>query len=265
MITLRVKIQLIAFVTMATIASALIFFHYTHIPSLMGIGQTRFEVDFPEGGGLYPHANVTYRGVTVGKVTGMHLTSTGAVADLSVSTAAQVPRAVTAAVKSVSAIGEQYVDLVPKPGSSASVMRSGDRVPVADAQVPVPIAQVIDQVDTLVSSVPRNSLTTVLDEADRAFRGLGPALTRLNTDAQALIGAADANYPQTHQLITDAAPVLDTQLRSSRQIGTWAANLNGFSRQLRGSDAQLRDMLRDVPPAANQDSATCWHANPQLT
>lgn len=254
MITRRVKVQLVAFTTMALVASALIFFHYTHIPSLMGIGQTRFEVDFPEGGGLYPHANVTYRGVTVGKVRSMELTPDGAKAELTVATSAHVPRDVTATIKSVSAIGEQYVDLVPKADAGSDLMRSGDTVPVADSKVPVPIATVLDRVDTLLTSVPRNNLTTVLDEADRGFRGIGPDLLRLNTNVQALIRDADANYPQTHRLLTDAGPVLDTQLRSSNETRAWAANLNKFTDQLRASDPALRQMLKDVPPAADQVS-----------
>ena len=250
MITKRIRIQLLVFSALGATAFALIFFHYLHIPRLMGIGQTRIEAHFTNGGGLYPNANVTYRGVTVGTVTGMKLSPNGAEADLSVASSAHVPRNVTATIKSVSAIGEQYVDLVPMPNPGDQVIANGDLIPVADTRVPVPIATVLDNVDMLVKSAPLGSLTTVLHEADLGFRNLAPSLAQLSADSQSLISAASANFPQTDRLIRDVGPVLDGQLASSDAIRTWAADLNGFSAKMAGSDAQLRALFQDVPAAA---------------
>ncbi|MCW2751517.1 MAG: hypothetical protein JWR83_2627 [Aeromicrobium sp.] len=250
MITNKVRIQLIAFVTMGTIAAALIFFHYARIPTLMGFGQTQVRVDFAKGAGLYPNANVTYRGVTVGTVAGMDIAGDHITADLSIDSSAHVPEDVTASIKSVSAIGEQYVDLVPKAGARSTALADGSHIKLADTHVPIQIAQVLDNVDTLLTSVPAGSLATVLDEADKGFNGLGPDLAQLNRDAQALIADADTNYEATHQLIVDANPVLGTQISTSPQIRSWASDLAGFSTALRKSDKQVRGLLTSVPPAA---------------
>lgn len=252
MITQRVKVQLVVFSVMGMIACLMIFFHYTRMPSLLGFGQTKFSVDFPEGAGLYPHANVTYQGVTVGKVARMRLTDDGVVADLSVDSDAQVPKGVVASIRSVSAIGEQYVDLVPKAGSSDVAIADGDVVPIADTRVPISVARVLDDVDGLLGSIPRDSLDTVLAEAEQAFRGIGPDMARINTDAQALIASADENYSATHRLIADAEPVLDTQIRSSAELRSWLRDLNGFTAELSKHDRGIRELLADVPPAADR-------------
>ena len=43
--------------------------YYLQIPSLVGIGRYTLKAELPASGGLYPTANVTYRGITIGKVT----------------------------------------------------------------------------------------------------------------------------------------------------------------------------------------------------
>lgn len=52
--------------------------YYLRIPSLVGIGQYTLKADLPASGGLYPTANVTYRGITIGKVTAVEPTDQGA-------------------------------------------------------------------------------------------------------------------------------------------------------------------------------------------
>jgi phospholipid/cholesterol/gamma-HCH transport system substrate-binding protein len=253
MITRRVKVQLIVFFAMASIAMGLIVFQYAKIPTLMGVGQIEIQADFEKGAGLYPNANVTYRGVTVGKVKAMHLTPEGVTADLSVGASAEIPRNVTASVKSVSAIGEQYVDLVPK-GDGGQRLNDGDRIDVEDTHVPVPVAQVLDDVNILLRSVQGTSLTTVLDEAEKGFRGIGPDLAQMTMDVQALIADAESNYSATRQLIRDAEPVLGTQIGSGVEIRAWAANLDGFAGELKRNDKQVRALFSSVPPAADNVS-----------
>ena len=52
--------------------------YYLRIPSLVGIGQYTLKADLPASGGLYPTANVTYRGITIGKVTDVEPTDRAA-------------------------------------------------------------------------------------------------------------------------------------------------------------------------------------------
>ena len=57
--------------------------------------------------------------MTVGRVESVGLTDDGVVAHMRLNSGTPVPDNVTATVKSVSAIGEQYVDLVPPDEPSA--------------------------------------------------------------------------------------------------------------------------------------------------
>ena len=86
--------------------------YYLRVPSLVGIGQYKLHTDLPRSGGLYATANVTYRGTQIGKVTAVEPTEKGARATMSIDDRYKIPVDATANVHSVSAIGEQYLDLV---------------------------------------------------------------------------------------------------------------------------------------------------------
>src|SRR3954451_8544706 len=78
----------------------------------MGIGQYKLYADLPRSGGLYATANVTYRGTQIGKVIDVVPTEKGALATMRIDSSFKIPADATANVHSVSAIGEQYLDLV---------------------------------------------------------------------------------------------------------------------------------------------------------
>ena len=113
MLTRFVRNQLIIFTIASVIGIALMVFGYMQVPTLLGIGRITVQLELPGTGGLYRFSNVTYRGVQMGKVLDVRATREGAVATLSLSTSPKVPADTRAAVRSVSAVGEQYVDLVP--------------------------------------------------------------------------------------------------------------------------------------------------------
>ena len=116
-LTRRIKIQLMVFAVDRLIAGAIMFFGYMQVPTVFfGVGRYTVTVQLPQAGGLYPSGNVTYRGVEVGRVrdgaSDRHRRRGGAVDGFG----HPHPRRSHAEVHSVSAVGEQYVALVPRSG-----------------------------------------------------------------------------------------------------------------------------------------------------
>src|SRR6202042_1517382 len=109
MLTRFVRIQLLIFTIVGIIGVVAMVLFYIQAPTLLGIGRMTVTLELPATGGLYRFANVTYRGVQVGKVTEVGLTPDGAKATLSLGTSPKIPANLAAAVRSVSAVGEQYV------------------------------------------------------------------------------------------------------------------------------------------------------------
>ena len=122
----RLQLTIFAIVTVLTVGAISIF--YLHVPAALGIGSYNVKANFVAGGGLYQNANVTYRGVTVGRVESVGLSNDGVVANMRLNSGTPVPENVTATVKSVSAVGEQYIDLVPPEAPSRSTLRNGSTI-----------------------------------------------------------------------------------------------------------------------------------------
>ena len=71
------------------------------------------SVELERSGGIFERAEVTYRGVTVGRVRAVDFRQDGVTAVLAIDEQWRIPDDLTVAVHNRSAVGEQYVDLVP--------------------------------------------------------------------------------------------------------------------------------------------------------
>jgi phospholipid/cholesterol/gamma-HCH transport system substrate-binding protein len=252
MIDRLIKMQLAIFgvVTVITIVVMAIF--YLRLPAALGIGTYRVTADFVAGGGLYKNANVTYRGVAVGRVESVGLNPHGVDATMRLNSGTTVPSNVTASVKSVSAIGEQYIDLVPPVHPAETKLHNGSRITRDNTAIGVEVATLLHQSETLVNSVADTRLRELLHETFTAFNGTGPELARLIESARLLVDEANAAFPQTSQLIDQVGPFLQAQIRSGNDIKSLSNGLARFTSEVRTADPQLRTTLDVVPGTVDQ-------------
>jgi phospholipid/cholesterol/gamma-HCH transport system substrate-binding protein len=246
----RVQLAIFAVVTVITVVIMAIF--YLRLPAAMGIGTYRVTANFVAGGGLYKNANVTYRGVAVGRVDSVGLTPDGVDAVMRLNSGTNVPSNVTASVKSVSAIGEQYIDLVPPEHAATTKLHNGSRIDRNNTVIGVEIATLLHQSETLVNSVADTRLRELLHETFNAFNGSGPELARLLESSRLLVDQANADFPQTSQLIDQVGPFLQAQIRSGNDIRALSDGLARFTSEVHQADPQLRTLLTVVPPAVDQ-------------
>src|ERR1700761_7420151 len=226
MLTRFVRIQLAIFAIVGVIGVIAMALFYVQVPTLLGIGRMTVTLELPATGGLYRFSNVTYRGVQVGKVTAVSLTAKGAKATLSLGTSPKIPANLQADVLSVSAVGEQYVDLRPRT-DSGPYLQNGSRIQASNTTIPQQVGPMLDQLNTLVKSIPGDRISNLLDETFKAFNGAGPdfqslidSTTKLSTDTN---GVSD----QLRSLIDQSGPLLDSQVETQDSIRTWARSLAG--------------------------------------
>jgi phospholipid/cholesterol/gamma-HCH transport system substrate-binding protein len=251
MLRRSVKIQLLAFVVISLLGISYVSSRYVGLTSsLFGSNACTVSVDYPDSGGIFSGAEVTYRGVAVGRVGQLHLRDDGVRVDLRLNHCSHpaVPKAGTLAfVSDRSAVGEQYVNLVPKT-DSGPYLKGGDVLHMSTAQLPVPTQVLLTNLDLLVRSVNTDNLSTAIDELAKAFNGRGPDLQRLLDSGTELLQAAQANLPQTIDLINKSKTVLQTQLDEGSAIRSWTHDLSLLTAQLKASDSDIRNLL-DTGPA----------------
>ncbi|MDX1890010.1 virulence factor Mce family protein [Mycolicibacterium sp. 050158] len=256
MLTRLTRLQLTIFSIVTVICVGAISTFYLHLPAAVGLGAYHVTADFRAGGGLYENANVTYRGVTIGRVENVGLGEDGVVATMRLNTDTPVPDNVTATVKSVSAVGEQYIDLVPPKQPSKNLLRNDSHIGVDRTAVGQDIGALLAQADSLVNSIGNTRLQDLLRETFKAFNGSGPELSRLIQSSRLLIDEANSNYGQTSQLIDQAGNFLDSQIRSGDDIKSLADGLARFTTEVAKADPRLRSVLQNVPGAAQSANTT---------
>ncbi|MDT5340450.1 MAG: phospholipid/cholesterol/gamma-HCH transport system substrate-binding protein [Mycobacterium sp.] len=250
----RLQLTIFAIVTVLCVGAISAF--YLHLPAAVGIGAYHVTANFKAGGGLYENANVTYRGVTIGRVEQVGLDDNGVVASMRLNTDTEVPDNVTATVKSVSAVGEQYIDLVPPKDPSKALLRDGANIGVDRTAVGQDIAALLTQAESLVNSIGDARVQDLLRETFKAFNGSGPELARMIQSSRLLIDEANNNYGQISQLIDQAGPFLDSQIQSGDDIRSLADGLARFTSEAAKADPQLRSVLETVPGATQAANTT---------
>jgi phospholipid/cholesterol/gamma-HCH transport system substrate-binding protein len=263
-ISRTVRIQLLAFVIVTVLGVGYVGIRYLGAGALFGTGSYPVTLQLTDSGGIFTGADVTYRGVSVGRVGPLRLTSQGVDAQLQIKPdAPPIPADLDAVVSNLSVIGEQFVDLRPR-REQGPILTAGSVIPAARAGTPVAIGDLVANLDTFIRSVPLDSLRTVVNELGTAFTGTGTDLQTLLDSTDAFTRDAIAALPQTVTLIRDGRVVLQTQNEQSSAIVSFSRDLALLAAQLRSSDPDIRRLITTAPQFAGQTSGLIQESGSQI-
>ena len=264
MIRRGTKVQLLVFALITVLGLSYVSARYVGLGErLTGAGYV-VTVDFAMAGGIFENAEVTYRGVAVGRVDRLRLARDGVHVDLRIDEGARIPADTAAVVENRSAVGEQYVDLQPR-RQGGPFLADGDRIAEEQTRTPLPTEVLLLNLDRLVRSVDKRDLVVVIDELGKAFGGTGRDLQRLLDSGDALTRAAVDALPETIRLIEDGLTVLATQRESGSAIKGFAADLADFSRTLKNSDGDLRKVLDNGVVASRELRSLIAENRPEIS
>ncbi|AQT82391.1 mammalian cell entry protein [Mycolicibacterium litorale] len=257
----RTGVQLIVLAVVTVVALVVMSLTYLRLPALLfGAGRYTVTVELERTAGLYPRANVTYRGTEVGQVTDVRLTADGAEAVLSLKTSIPVPSDLEAQVRSQTAVGEQYVELLPRNNTSPP-LRGGD---VIHASVPPDINALLDAANRGLLAIPGDNLKTVVDESYIAFGGLGPDISRIVKATASLSIDARAHLNDLTNLADNSEPLLNSRTHPPDAVQAWAAHLATVTGQLRTHDRDLVGILQNGPAAFDETRQLLDRIRPTL-
>ena len=258
------QIQLVVFTLIALVAMGSMGLHFMKLPAkLFGVGRYTVIMELPQTGGLYSGGNVTYRGTEVGRVEDVRLTRAGVEAVLSLKSGIDIPSDLRAEVHSQSAIGEQYVALMPHSGD-APPLRDGDVIALTDTSVPPDINTLLAEANAGLRAIPRDNLKTVIDESYLAVGGLGPELSRIVDGSTDLAIEARKHLDPLIRLIDQAQPVLDSQTNTSEAIAAWASQVASVTTQLQTHDRSVARVLDGGAAATDAVRALIDRVSPTL-
>jgi phospholipid/cholesterol/gamma-HCH transport system substrate-binding protein len=261
--TRRVRIQLALFVAIALLGIAYLGAGYVRLPQLFGVGVYHVDLKLPATGGIFPNAEVTYRGAPAGRVDSMALTGDGVVAHLRLDSGKpQIPADAKAVIADRSALGEQFIDLRPD-HDGGPYLRDGSTI--TTSVLPVPIDDLVVSVDGFARSVPLDALRTTVTELGKAFDGQGDNLRSVVTSLANFTKAWRDSLPQSIALIHDGRLVLGTQNDQAGDIRAFSAGLDRLTAQLRASDPDVNRLITNGTPASDQLGALLRESGPALS
>jgi phospholipid/cholesterol/gamma-HCH transport system substrate-binding protein len=239
MITRTTKVQLLVFALITLIGVSYVGAHYARLDRLVVDDTYTVSADFAESGGIFVGAEVTYRGVPIGRVEDMRLSDDGVNVDLGISDHVDdIPADVVAVVANRSAVGEHLHD-------HSVIART-------DTKAPLSADQLLVDLDQLVASVDHDDLRTVVSELGQAFNGTGSDISRIIDTGNSFITDASSHIDVTTSLVRNSNVALQTQLDSASAIRGFTHGLRLFSGTLASSDPQLREVIDSGATAANQ-------------
>ncbi len=252
MITRRTKLQLVVFAVITLLGVSYVGARYARLDRLVHDTAYTVVAHFQDSGGIFAGAEVSYRGVGVGRVQKLQLTSSGVDVYLDIDNSYDsIPSDTLAVVANRSAVGEQYVDLQPKT-DAAPYLKDSSQIAQADTRTPIQTDKFLTDLSDTVESVDKKALRTTVGELGKAFAGTGPDLQRIIDTGNSFIKTANANFDTTTALIRDGNTVLHGQIASEDSIRLFARDLSLFSGTLAGSDKALREVIDNGSATANQ-------------
>lgn len=254
MITRQTWIQLAVFLVISVVGVSYTGAKYADLDRFFVDTGYLVSADFTDSGGIFERAEVTYRGVRVGSVEDMSLIEDGVRVTMRLQPDVEVPDDARALVANRSAVGEQYVNLIPE-RRGEPYLDAGDVIPKDRTDFPISPSEFIVNLDDFVSSVDTRDLAVVLDELGVAFDGAGESLQRLVDDGDVLTQAALDNIEPTRELIRDGEVALNTQRDVAGQFRSFNRDLALLSQTLRTSDPDFRRLYANGTRSAQEFTA----------
>lgn len=255
MLTRATRIKLAVFFVIAVASVAFVGGKYAGLDRLFGARGYVVTAQLADSGGIFAGAEVAYRGVTIGNVRQLELTSTGVDVQLDIDDdTPPIPANATAVVANRSAVGEQYIDLRPT-GKKGPYLKDGSVIKRDRTQLPVTTDTLLANLDRLLASIPLDSVRTVVDESYTAFANAGSDMQRLLDSSYSFAQAARENVPDLDRLLKSAKTVLRTQNAHADDLSTFSSGLQRIAKQFDKSDPDLRKIIDRVPAVSRELSA----------
>ena len=211
---------------------------------------TEVRVTMQSTGGLFEGSAVTYRGVQVGRVTTIRPTADGVVATARID-GTEIPADTRVVVRSLSPVGEQYLDFQPRK-DSGPYLATGDTLTAKASDLPTTLGSTVVSVSKLLGQIDDRKLRSLLDELSTGLKGTGQDIGRLLDQSGLLLDELDKAFPQTDRLLRQSGPALRTITDNRDQLlrlGTSARQLGAF---LKNYDPEFRRLLERAPGQLQQ-------------
>ncbi len=256
----RIKINLVGFFVLSL---ALIYGMATQVLSVL---QDRYSVYalFPDAGGVFTNQEVTYRGVTVGHVGSMEVVEDGVKIELSIDEGVKIPAdGVEARVMFKSAVGEQFVDLLPT-SDGAPFLANEDVITMDRTSIPVSTQELLSTVEAVLRGVPPRALKGTIDALGGGLANRGRDIGILLESTADLAELFAQRAPEVESILDSGTRVGAAFLESRQEFAIALQELVSVSEALAASTPDLERLLRGTNETSDELVALLRQERPEV-
>jgi phospholipid/cholesterol/gamma-HCH transport system substrate-binding protein len=226
------------------------------LPTVFGSTYHIYGI-FPTAGGVASNQEVSYRGVQIGRVGRMSLTSDAVKIEMIINSKWKIPKDGTRAeIQFKSAVGEQFIDLLPT-SANGPIFRNGDVIPESLTATPLQIEDLLKEFSVVLNSIDPKQLGTVIHELGTGLRGHGEdlraiikmldQLATIGADRQSEIAALLKNGADLQDAFNSNSAEFEKGISALNEVLATAAahtgDVNKFFSTTQTLDADLLDLL----------------------
>jgi phospholipid/cholesterol/gamma-HCH transport system substrate-binding protein len=243
MIGWRIKVNLVAFLV---ISLGLVYAMATQVLTIL---QPRYSVYaiFPDAGGVFTNQEVTYRGVTVGQVGTMEVVEEGVEIELKIeSDYDEIPKeGVEARVMFKSAVGEQFVDILPATDGEP-FLADNDVIPKEQNSIPVSTQQLLSTMEAVLRGVPPEALEGAIDSLGVGLTGHGPDIATIIESMAELAELFADRAPEVQGILKNGSKVGEAFVNSGDDFRVAIRELVAVSEELSQDRGDLQRLLENT-------------------
>ena len=243
MIGWRIKVNLVAFLV---ISLGLVYGMATQVLSILQPRYSVFAI-FPDAGGVFTNQEVTYRGITVGQVGKMEVVEDGVSIELLIDEEYdQIPKEdVEARVMFKSAVGEQFVDILPATDGEP-YLADGDEIPKEQNTIPVSTQELLTTLEAVLRGVPPESLEGAIDALGIGLTGHGPDIATIIESMAELAELFAERAPEVQGLLRNGSTVGEAFVDSGDDFRVAVQELVAVSEELSQDRPDIQRLMENA-------------------
>ena len=205
--------------------------------------------EFAQASGVKANAEVTYLGVSYGRVSDVERIPGGVSITMKIDRDKDIPAGSIARIFRKSAIGEPYIDFVPPASYTDGMARiePGDTVPLRRTTVPLEFSELLRSASALISSIDPEAAGGLVHELSLALDGRGEDLRTLATSIDTLTASFVERTDQLDRLAENNTRITRVLADHRLSFGRSIDNLRAVTEALRDADGDTRALLDSGP------------------
>ncbi len=222
-------------------------FSYDRIPFIKGTSD--YSAYFAEAGGIKPGSEVRVSGLSVGRVSGVHLEGTKVLVDFTVRNGVELGDRTEAAIKTETVLGNKMLEITPRGDGTLT-----GTIPLERTTSPYDLPTALGDLTTTISALDTTQLSSALTTLADTFSDTPPDLKIALEGVARFSDTLNTRDAQLRNLLANANKVTGVLAKRSDQIASLVVNTNALLAEILSQRDSVDALMNNLTAVSQQIS-----------